>query len=119
MSDNEQLTLATKALTVEAIGQPQSLHALRETVNDLDAVVWGRLDRRKGRKTQQWELLRVADLEPNRLGQSTIKIRNLACNQRCRGPLIHDPAQSPSIRQAWPIQTPTVDFPKSSQPEGL
>lgn len=62
---DERLTLTdnTKALTVEAIGQPQSLQALRETVSDLDAVVWGRLDRRSDRITLQCELLRVSDSE--------------------------------------------------------
>lgn len=61
--DQLMFTKNTKALTVESIGQPQSLQALRESVNDLDAVVWGRLDRRSDRITLQCELLRVSDSE--------------------------------------------------------
>lgn len=50
----------SKALTVEGLGEPESLQSLKEQDKKLDAVVWGRLDRRKDRITLQCELLQVA-----------------------------------------------------------
>lgn len=53
----------SKALTIEGIGEPQSLATLQDEIEELDAVVWGRLDRSGSRINLQCELLRVSDSE--------------------------------------------------------